>query len=93
MNDSTCNVCGKCKHTDCGCYLYILERKHEDGDFAAAWKLVGSFFNNENGNKTYLWFMTPNPLLGNIEPICFVKNGRSAKLLKFVENLLYGNLP
>lgn len=52
--------------------------------------LVLEFFNGDEA-KTKLWFETPNPLLGDIAPNFMIEVGRSAKLLKFILNLLDEN--
>lgn len=37
--------------------------------------------------KTCTWFMTANPLLGNIAPVVMLKLGRTDKLLKLIQSL------
>lgn len=65
-------------------------------DFLKSLILVFQFFQLENSNymaikKTYLWFTTNNPMLGG-KAINLVKIGRSAKLLKIIQNLLAGDI-
>jgi len=51
--------------------------------------LVNKFF--KDPEKTYLWFLSPNPQLGNISPIDIIKNGQSDKLLQFIQTSLSEN--
>jgi hypothetical protein len=51
--------------------------------------LVMEFFHS--GEKTQLWFLTPNPQLGSIAPIDMIKMGRERKLLNFVQTALEEN--
>jgi uncharacterized protein (DUF2384 family) len=51
--------------------------------------LVRGFFKDEE--KTKLWFHTENPMLGGIKPIDMIRQGRSEKLLKFVQAMLKEN--
>lgn len=51
---------------------------------------VAGFFKGD-ADKTALWFMTPNPLLGNIPPRDMIRFGRSKKLLKFILEALAEN--
>ena len=46
--------------------------------------IVGSFFRG-NSEKTFRWFHTKNPLIGNVRPIEMIEHGRSDRLLKFVK--------
>jgi hypothetical protein len=55
-------------------------------------KIVNNYFKG-NDEKTILWFKTKNPLLGGIAPIEMIKNGRSKKLLSFVESCVEGYYP
>jgi hypothetical protein len=57
-------------------------------DSSKAYFLVLAFFKSDH-DKTDLWFITPNPMFGNLKP-CEVP-GR--KLLHVVEDLLESNLP
>ena len=50
-------------------------RDHYNGDF----------------NKTLRWFYYENLLLGNIRPMEMIINGRTNKLIKFIENTLEEN--
>jgi len=45
--------------------------------------LVAQYFQGD-AKRTVLWFLTPNPLLGNITPRDMIRFGRSQKLFKFV---------
>ena len=47
----------------------------------------------KNPYKTYLWFTTPNPMLGRITAMHLVRIGRSWKLLQVIKNLLNGYMP
>lgn len=53
------------------------------------WSLVRDHFNS--AIKADKWFMTKNPLLGNIRPYDMLIMGRASKLLKFIQNELEGN--
>lgn len=57
-----------------------------------AYKLVKKFFNGDEG-KTRLWFITRNPLAGNLTPMFMIYSGRIDKLLNFIECQLQGNMP
>jgi hypothetical protein len=52
--------------------------------------LVRGFFKDEE--KTRLWFHTENPLLGGSVPIDMIRQGRSEKLLKFIQGSLAENI-
>lgn len=54
-----------------------------------SWDLVHAYFSDKD--KARLWFVTPNPLLGNISPYTMILLGRGEKLVKFIENQLYQN--
>ncbi len=41
-----------------------------------------------NAQKTSLWFMTPNPMLGNISPRDMIRYGRFTKLQRFIVGAL-----
>lgn len=55
------------------------------------WQPVFSFFKDEV--KTFLWFVTTNPLLGGCRPIDMILMGREKKLSDFIKNCVDGNLP
>jgi len=55
-------------------------------------KLVLNYF-DDNYEKTLMWCYVDNPALGGVKPIQMILNGRTDKLLKFIENALDGNLP
>jgi hypothetical protein len=48
--------------------------------------LIMEFF-KQDIVKTCNWFMTVNPLLGNIAPVVMLKLGRTDKLLKLIQSL------
>lgn len=48
--------------------------------------LIMEFF-KQDIVKTCTWFMTANPLLGNIAPVVMLRMGRTEKLLKFIQSL------
>lgn len=52
--------------------------------------LVAGFFDGDE-EKTILWLVSSNPLLGDIPPRNMILMGRYEKLLKFVENSLAEN--
>jgi hypothetical protein len=58
-------------------------------EWAVAISLVAAFF--KNYDKTFLWFQTPNPLLGNVAPRVMIRIGRFKKLLKFIQIALNEN--
>jgi uncharacterized protein (DUF2384 family) len=43
--------------------------------------------------KTFLWFGTPNPMLGGCKPIDMVLRGREEKLIQFIEGCRRQNAP
>jgi len=53
--------------------------------------MVAQYF--RDGQKTILWFRTPNPLLGNITPRDMIRIGRFRKLQRFIQNALDENPP
>ena len=54
--------------------------------------LIKKYFNGDT-SKTFAWFYTVNPALGNVSPLWMMKIDRSKKLLKFIKNSLEGNYP
>lgn len=54
--------------------------------------LVLNFFNKDSF-KTSAWYLTPNPLLGNLAPFEMEQAGQETKLREFVECQLEGNSP
>jgi hypothetical protein len=58
-------------------------------DVATTVTLVAEFFGD--AEKTKYWFFTPNPQLGNMEPVDLIKLGRARKLLTFVQTALEEN--
>lgn len=59
-------------------------------EWANVLNLVAEHFNGDT-TKTTLWFVTPNPLLGNITPRDMIRFGRYKKLFKFIFNALSEN--
>lgn len=59
-------------------------------EWAILLNLVAEYFKGD-AKKTALWFMTPNPLLGNITPRDMIRFGRYKKLFKFIFNALAEN--
>ncbi len=53
--------------------------------------LVNTYFKDEA--KTTQWLNTSNPLIGNVEPIQMIFQGRTEKLKKFIINQLEGINP
>ena len=66
----------------------LAERVQE---WAIALAMVAQYF--RDGQKTILWFRTPNPLLGNITPRDMIRIGRFRKLQRFIQNALDENPP
>lgn len=54
--------------------------------------LILQYFQGDH-SKTWAWFRTPNPGLGNIKPWDMVKEGRVEKLALFIKNQIEGNYP
>ena len=52
-----------------------------------AYLQLSSFFKMDLG-KVETWLLTKNPLLGDVEPVAMIFNGRGDKLLKFIETQL-----
>ncbi len=52
--------------------------------------LVAQHFNGDL-EKTHLWFITPNPLLGEVAPRDMIRIGRYQKLFKFIVNSIQAN--
>lgn len=52
--------------------------------------LVLGFFDGD-WQKTYFWFTTNNPLLGQTPPTCFAEWKGYPRLLKFIKNRLNEN--
>jgi len=59
-------------------------------EWATLLNLVAEYFQGD-AQKTFLWFTTSNPLLGNITPRDMIRFGRYKKLFKFVVNALAEN--
>jgi len=60
------------------------------GKQAEAHDLVLEFFTGDE-KKTMAWFTTPNPLLGNVEPLDLIRMGQADKVLNFVKTQLGHN--
>ena len=58
-------------------------------EWAIAINLIACFFKDEE--KTILWFVTPNPLLGGMTPRDMIRVGRFKKLLNFIQVALSEN--
>jgi hypothetical protein len=65
----------------------VLDRLME---IANVCELVAQYFNGD-ASKTALWFMTANPLLGNVSPRDMIRFGRYDKLRRFVMDALEEN--
>ncbi len=59
-------------------------------EWAVLFNLVACHFKGDP-SKTAAWFMTPNPLLGNVPPRDMIRFGESRKLHKYVFNALAQN--
>ena len=53
-------------------------------------QLLLKFFNGD-GRKVGRWYTTRNPLLGDLTPMTFVKQGREDKLMNWVRQQLAEN--
>ncbi|MFA5161026.1 MAG: hypothetical protein WC421_02160 [Elusimicrobiales bacterium] len=59
-------------------------------EWATLLNLVAEHFRGD-ADKTALWFVMPNPMLGNIAPRDMIRMGRFNKLLKFIVNAMSEN--
>lgn len=66
------------------------ELKERITEWAILFNLVAGFFKGD-AQKTQQWFITLNPLLGNVAPRDMIRFGRYKKLLRFVMNALAEN--
>jgi uncharacterized protein (DUF2384 family) len=66
------------------------ELKERIKEWAVLLNLVAGFFKGDP-EKTHQWFITINPLLGDIAPRDMIRFGRFKKLFKFVMNALAEN--
>lgn len=66
------------------------ELKERITEWAILFNLVAGFFKGDEA-KTQQWFITINPLLGNVAPRDMIRFGRFKKLFKFVMNALAEN--
>jgi uncharacterized protein (DUF2384 family) len=57
---------------------------------AEALELVLEFFMGDK-KRTMAWFTTPNPLLGNVEPLDLIRMGQADTVLRFVKTQLGEN--
>jgi len=55
-------------------------------------KLIIEFFQGDK-DKALKWYMTKNPLLGDMSPYEMIKIGRGKKLMQFITCQLEGNHP
>lgn len=69
-----------------------MTRKPKNLTYAKAFETILEFFQYDK-DKALRWYMTPNPLLGNITPFQMIKNGRGQKLMKFITSQIEGNFP
>lgn len=60
------------------------ETRNKDVTYEKAFNLIVEFFNDDK-DKAMKWYMTRNPLLGNIAPFEMIKQGRGRKLVQFIE--------
>lgn len=51
---------------------------------------IRKYFNGDT-EKTWLWFRTPNPMLGQESPLNMIKVGREKKVMNFIDNALDEN--
>lgn len=54
--------------------------------------LIKKYFRGDE-EKTLLWFKTKNPSLGGKAPLDMIRDGRSKKLIDFIQSSLDGNYP
>jgi uncharacterized protein (DUF2384 family) len=66
------------------------ELKERIKEWATLLNIVAGFFKGD-AQKTYTWFVTLNPMLGNVAPRDMIRFGRYKKLLKFVMNAIAEN--
>ncbi len=90
-NDVSCAyACGWFQY---GNGLWTIEQIGKHNDPAnVAYQLVSEFFEGDDV-KTDLWFILPNPMLGDISPGDMISLGRSEKLLRWVVQSLAENPP
>lgn len=63
---------------------------HKNITYEKAFNEILEYFNYDK-DKTIKWYMTKNPLLGNISPFEMIKNGNGQKLMKWIRGQLQGN--
>lgn len=51
---------------------------------------IRTYFNGDTA-KAWLWFKTPNPMLGFVSPLDMIKVGREKKVMNFIDNALNEN--
>jgi len=66
-----------------------VELRERLTQWATALNLVAGFFHDQN--KTIIWFLMPNPLLGGMSPRDMIRVGRFKKLLNFIQTALDEN--
>jgi hypothetical protein len=57
-----------------------------------AFQEILEFFNGDK-DKAIAWYTVKNPALGGVSPYEMIKEGRGAKLMKFIRSALAGNHP
>ena len=67
-----------------------LELRDRIREWATLLNLVAEHFHGD-GKKTASWFITLNPILGNVTPRDMIRFGRYRKLFKFVVNAMAEN--
>jgi len=81
----------ECPEDDTGFDIFVAVAEQQNATIDAILDHLKSFFEKEP-HKIKLWMTTENPMLGGVKPIDLVIAGRSEKLLKFIENVVDGNL-
>lgn len=61
-----------------------------EADLSRLCEQVVGFFDG-NVAKAALWFRLPNPLLGDISPRDMIRDGRTEKLARFIDEALQEN--
>lgn len=67
----------------------LAELEERLREWATALNLVAGYFKDQE--KTVLWFLMPNPLLGGMSPRDMIRVGRFKKLLNFIQTALDEN--
>lgn len=66
------------------------ERAKEDFDLLSSCYFKVYLYFRKDVDRTRIWFLSPNPVLGDINPIEMFRRGRVRKLLKFI-NMCIGD--